>query len=235
VTVVGGHEAHGVVVKAEEGGLEPADNEILVVPRVGDDRGTMAVARHVFEEAAALDLESGRVIARAASSRPHVEVRISEWPSTIHGVEVEARRAGVGRILRVRRHAEPGRQVEGHVVIHELTYEGRPGCLRGAVRVVLAERGIDDEGHRAGRQIVLGVEHAPRFADVPQSLLERRAGVRKGRQLREDATESVFADDEAARADLRLSLRGRQKARSAGCCRRDADCPEERSPTIRPE
>ena len=204
---------------------------ILVVPRVGDDRRAMAVPRHVLEEAAALDLEPRGVIVEAASSRPHVELRISERPSAIHGVEVEARRAGVGRVRRVRRHAEPGRQVERHVVIHELAHEGRAGRLRGAVRVVLAERGIDDEGHGAGRQIVLGVQHAPRFADVPQSLLERRAGVRKGRELREDATESVFADDEAARADLRLSVTGRQKARSAGRCRRGADRTEERPPT----
>ena len=48
-----------LVVEAQEGRLQPADDDVLVVPRVGDDRGAARGARQIFEAAfgGLLDLE----------------------------------------------------------------------------------------------------------------------------------------------------------------------------------
>jgi hypothetical protein len=45
-----------VVVELQEGRLEPANNNILVVARVGDDRGPVRQPRQILEQAARLDL-----------------------------------------------------------------------------------------------------------------------------------------------------------------------------------
>ena len=119
-------------------------------------------------------------------------------------------------------------------MIHELAHEGGPGRVRGVVRIVHAEDRVHDKGHGASGEIVLRVQNAPRFADVPQRGLECRARRREGRELGEDATESVFPEDESTTLMLRVSGRRGEKARRDGRHGTSADRPQKRPPTDPP-
>jgi hypothetical protein len=48
-------------VREQERGVQPGDDEVLVVARVGDDGGPVAGARQVLEEPTGLDTELGPV------------------------------------------------------------------------------------------------------------------------------------------------------------------------------
>jgi hypothetical protein len=189
-------------VEQDERGLQPGDDEVLVVTRVGDVGGAVTVTRQVLEEAAAGDLELGRALA-AASIDGHVELEIGQRPAAVHRVEVERRRARVGRVLGFRRLAEAGRQVERHVVVEELAHERRAGRVGRVVRVVGAQRGIGDQQDGPLVQRIPGVEHAARLADLAQRVQQARAHVvEEWVELREEAAEPILADDEAAGRDV---------------------------------
>jgi hypothetical protein len=151
-------------VEEQERRVQTSDDEILVVAGVGDDRRMVAwVAREILEQPAALDTELD-LIARV------VQLRGAERPIAIDRVEVERRRAGVRGGDRGRWLAQPGRRVEGDVVIQELAHESRPGRMGGAVGVVHAERRVDNQGHRPRRQLVLGIQNPPGRAQRQQGL-----------------------------------------------------------------
>jgi hypothetical protein len=90
-------------MEEEEGGMEASEHEVLIIARVGNEGGTLRGAGQVFEEAPEADLERGGM---AALER--IQIRIGVRPPTIDGVQVEGGCARVDRILRRRRHAQPG-------------------------------------------------------------------------------------------------------------------------------
>ena len=123
--------------------MQPGDHQVLVVARVGDDRGVRpSSARQVLEQAAELDpqlVAVGRV----------VELRARDRALAVDGVEVERRRARVRRVSRLGRHAQRRGRVEGDVVVDELAEERRPCRVRRVVRVVRAQARIGDQQHSA--------------------------------------------------------------------------------------
>ena len=139
-------KVHGPVVKQQERGVEAGDHQVLVVARVGDDRragrGRAAgprTARRNRSRTLAV-----RLAASAARRAPGSTSARRHRPS-------RGRRPACGRWAssRLRRPAQAGGPVEGHVMVHELAHERRACRMRGVVGVVLAELRIDDERYRS--------------------------------------------------------------------------------------
>ena len=184
--------AHDPVVEQQERGVEAGDHQVLVVARIGDDGGQrVGVARQVLEPPPVTNRELGRSVA-AAPVEPHIELRCLVRPAAIDRIEIEGRRARVGRVARLRRPTQAGRQVEGQVMIHELTDERRPCRMRGVVRVVPAELQIDDELCRPRGQIVLGIQEAAGSTELQHDLVELAARFRKRPQPGEQPAEPVL-------------------------------------------
>ena len=171
------HVVDGVVVEQQERGVQPRDDDVLVIATVADDRGVAGVAREVLEEAAALDLELD------PPARRVVELRASGRPRAVHRVEVEVRVAAVHRSADRERRPQGRHEVERHVVVHELTHERRTRGVGRVVRVVDAQRGIDDQlARRIGDgQRILRVEQTARCAELEERGLHlwRRVGERR--------------------------------------------------------
>src|SRR5215813_7336911 len=98
------NEINGLVMEEEKGSMEAGDHQVLIVTRVGNDGGPVRAAGQVFEEAAVLNLELGCV----ATLHVLIQLTIFARPPAINGVKVEGRRAGVGRVPRIRWLAKPG-------------------------------------------------------------------------------------------------------------------------------
>ncbi len=165
----------GVVVEQDEGALQPCDHHLLVVARVGDDRGVRPVvdARQILEEAAEAD-------AQLVPVRRVVQLRACDGAGAVQGVEVQRRRPGVHRVGRVGGHAQRRAGVERDVVVDELSEERRARGLRRVVAVVRAEAQVRDQQNRSFAEIVGGVEQSARLAEVGECLLHliRRGGKR---------------------------------------------------------
>jgi hypothetical protein len=171
--------AHGVderVVGQQHRGLQPGDNDVLVVPGIGDDRAPGRIPRQVLVDAAAFDAQLGPV-------ERFVERRRARRPIAVDGVEIEERASRIGRAPRICGMSEPRRGVERHVVIEELSEEGHACRLRFVVPVVEAQRRIDDECDGARGQVVLRVEHLPARAHPNERRCHGRIRCRERRQV----------------------------------------------------
>jgi hypothetical protein len=164
------HEIDGVVVKEEEPGVQPGDDQVLVVARIADGGAPVAAPRQVLEGAPEADLELGgvgRVVELGGAARP----------CAVDRVEVERRRARVPNARGLSGHAELGARVERGVVIDELTQERRAGRVRGVVGVADREARVGDQPDRSGCEVVTRVEQATR----PSQIREVRANSVRGR------------------------------------------------------
>jgi hypothetical protein len=56
-------------VEEDEGTLQPGDDQVLVVARVGDDRGAVRQAGQVLEEPAGPDQHLGRIVRHVVEHR----------------------------------------------------------------------------------------------------------------------------------------------------------------------
>ena len=177
------------------------DHHVLVVSRIGDDRGAVGVPRKILEESAVLDPQLGRTLVASPASG-NIELLIHHWPAAVDGVEVERRRSLVGRLLGFDEHREARAEIEGHVVIQELPHECGARCVGGVVRVVQAQIGINDQGDRrclaSIAQAVPSVQEPVNLADVSHGGLQLRAVVpEEGIEVGEHAAEPVLPDDES--------------------------------------
>jgi hypothetical protein len=165
----------GTVVEEQEGAVEPGDDQVLVVARIADDRGAVGAARQILEGAAAFDRELDAVIGV-------VQLLLRDGAGAVDRVEVERRCAEVAGVRGIGGARQPRRRIEGHVVIEELAEEGGPRRLARVVRVVRAQREIDDQRLGPRRQRIGGVEQAAGPAELAQRRLDARAVLRERRQ-----------------------------------------------------
>ena len=173
---------HGVV-EGEEAGVELRDDDVLVVPRVADERHLLRVPGQV--ELLRLVLAEQELQRRARV----VEVRRGLRPGEVEAVEVEPRRAEVLQAVGVVLPPEARGRVEGDVVVDELAEVREPGRKR---RVVLAARAR--------------LHHRPAGgAEVDQQVVRRLEG-------REEAEEPPEAAFEEAGARNRLEPAGQLRA-----------------------
>jgi len=115
-------------VEAQEEKLQLADDDVLVVSRVADQRPTLAVSRQVAVAVLVLpeqQLDPARLLV--------VQERVVVRPGAVDGVEVEARRAEVVQAVRVVLSLQAGDRVEGDVMVDELA---EVGVVRLDLRVV---------------------------------------------------------------------------------------------------
>jgi hypothetical protein len=75
-------------------------------------------------------------------------------------------------------------------LIQELAHERRAGGVRGVVPVGRAQRRIDDELHRARRQVVVGVEDPTLLAELAEGRPHRRVRGCKRRERAEHPPEA---------------------------------------------
>jgi hypothetical protein len=161
---------------------------------------------------------------RLATSAPAIQLRAAHRSTAVDGVEIHRGRARVRRILGPSRHVERRAQVERDVVIDELAEERRAGRLRGAVRIVGAERWLGDEPHRADLERILRIHDAADFAELVERGGELRTGRCERRQV-EDPSETILAD----MCSDSLRVRGRARAHHADArrhCAGRAECAE---------
>ena len=200
---LGPHVVDRVVVEEQERAVQPGDHQVLVVSRVGDHGRVVGAPRQVLEQAAALDLQL-EVIVRV------VQLLLGDVPCAVDRVEIERRGAEVASVLGLGRLGQSRAGVERHVVVEELAEERRAGRVRRVVRVVRAQRQVDDQCLRPCGQRVGGVEQAAGLPELDQRGLDRRCLHRERRQL-EDPAEVIAPFGPAAR---------RRKAGRSECCRR---------------
>ena len=181
--VVAEHVDHAIV-EFQDRHVQSGDHQVFVVARVGDDRRAARGPGQILEEPSAFHLEFGP-IARL------IELRIFHGPASVDRIEIERRRARVGRSVGPRGHAEPRRCVEGHVVVEELAEERDAGRVRRVVDVVRAEVGFRDEADGPHFERVLGVEQAAGRSHFFQGAAHVRRRLRKRRESIEEPHEAV--------------------------------------------
>ncbi len=111
---VGRDQVEHLVVELQHGQLQLADEGVLVVARVAQQRRLLVVARQVVLVVVPADqhlLAAGVAV---------VEERVVGRPPAVHAVQVEARAAEVRQRVRVVRPGQAGDRVEGQVVVDEL-------------------------------------------------------------------------------------------------------------------
>ena len=150
-----------VVVEQQHRDLDPRDHHVLVVPRVRDDGRAVGHPRQVLEEAPAFDDELAPVTRL-------IQLRADRRAAAIHGVEIEHRRARVGRAFGHRRHAKPRRRVERHVMVEKLAEEGRAGGVRRVVGVSGTQQRFRDETDRPDLEWIRGVHDSAGGSQLDQ-------------------------------------------------------------------
>lgn len=103
---------YGPIVEEQEGRVHAGEDDVLVIPRISQQRAPGGVSRNVLEHAARSNLPPGRVSGI-------VELRAAGWSVAVNAIEVEIGRALVDRPLRLLLHGQLGRRVAG---------EARPSC-----------------------------------------------------------------------------------------------------------
>ena len=152
-TAVGAQHVHDAVVKQQKRRLHAGDEQVLVVAGVGDDRRTVRRSRHIFELAAALDLEL-RSVGRI------VELRVGDRSAAVDRIEVEVGRPRIDRALGPRRHAKPRRGIKRDVVIEELPEKRDTSGRCRVIGIVDAQRWIDNQLNRPRTQLIASIEQS---------------------------------------------------------------------------
>ncbi len=166
------------VVEQDVGAVQSADDDILIVARVAEQRGVAAVAigrpGQILMHAAGADFQRR---AHRSVGVGHVEIWPDAGAAAEDRVKIERGRARVRRRERVRRLTELRRLVEGDVVICELPDERRArghrrvvgvGAVRVGARRVPVDRRVDNQALLAGGEVVARVHDAARHADFQQ-------------------------------------------------------------------
>jgi len=172
-------------VEAQQEDLQAADDHVLVVARVADQRDPLGVARHVFDAVDVGREEHARRVFLV------VLERLVDRAGSVEAVEVVARCPEVDQRVRVVPHPQSRGCVEGDVVVHELAEVGvRRWDIRVVTRRVGAARPVPATG---------GALFAHRLGELLQPIewiLGRR------RQLAEHASEPAFVQQRPGNACL---------------------------------
>jgi hypothetical protein len=132
------HQVDHLVVELEHGELQLADEGVLVVAGIAEQRGVLLVAGQVVLVVVVADEELLAVRGLV------VEERIVDRPAPVHAVEIEARAAEIGQRVRVVLPVQARHRVEGEIVVDELPEVG----------VTRRDVGVVGLGTRPGRVLL---------------------------------------------------------------------------------
>lgn len=178
------------VVEAQEAEMQLRDDQVLVIARIADQRHRLTVPRHVELVRRAVRRDALDEEFDAAGGLV-VEMRTGTRPGAVQIVEPEGRRAEIGDHFRVGLTFQARGRIERHVMVKELAEKGHSGAHLRIVGIVGRQRGIGDELHRSGGEVVLRVHDAVTLADIDQRLAQLRRVGGEGRQLAEQPTEAA--------------------------------------------
>jgi hypothetical protein len=179
-----GEDRDDGVVEGQEGALDTADDEVLVVAAFGGDGAAFVVAGQVLELPAGLEPEEDRVVVP-------VELTVVARAGAVHAVEVERGGAEVAAAAERGDPAQARPGIGGDVVVQELADERRAGGVGGVVRVVRADLGLGDEAGGPDLERVLGVHRPAGGAEGEQRLSQVARGVLSERRQPEEPAELI--------------------------------------------
>src|SRR5215211_8099821 len=143
------HMIHHHVVEPEHRHVQLRDDQVLVITRIAEKRGTLVVPRQVEardstrgDRSSTRDFYHEKLDALACRTLI-VEMRRSSGAGSIHAVELEQRVPEVLDGFRIYLPFQTRSRVERHVVIEKLTEERHPRRERGVVRIVDVQRRVE--------------------------------------------------------------------------------------------
>jgi hypothetical protein len=172
-------------VEQDERAVQPRDDQVLVVSRIGDNRRAVREPRQILEDPAGVDRQLRRI------GRGVVERTARGGTAAVDGIQIERGCAPARRRQRLRGNAELRARVERDVVIDELAEERRAGRVRRVIRVVRAQARIGDQLHGARAQLIRGVEQPTRSRQRDERLHDAVARRRKRLQIGKEPPEML--------------------------------------------